>query len=52
MVSSGCNFSPPMASLCLCSCWSMDPVKDRYINYKKAGNQFVGRTESGISSLT
>ena len=30
----------------------MGPVKDRYIHYEKAGDQFVGRTVTGISSLS
>ena len=51
LVSSGCTVSPPMASICLRACWSMGPVKDRYIHYEKAGDQFVGRTVTGISSL-
>mmetsp|Transcript_8451 Transcript_8451/g.12231 ORF Transcript_8451/g.12231 Transcript_8451/m.12231 type:complete len:297 (-) Transcript_8451:662-1552(-) len=40
-----------MASICLRACWSMGPVKDRYIHYEKAGNQFTGRCVTGISSL-
>ena len=52
MVSTGCTVSPPMAAICLRACWSMGPVKDRYIHYEKAGDQFVGRTVTGISSLT
>ena len=42
LVSAGCTVSPPMSSICLRACWSMGPVKDRYIHYKKAGDQFVG----------
>ena len=30
----------------------MGPIKYRYINYEKAGDQFVGRSVTGISSLT
>jgi hypothetical protein len=30
----------------------MGPIKDRYIHYEKAGDQFVGRNVSGISSLS
>ena len=51
LVSTGCTVSPPMASICLRACWSMGPVKDRYIHYEKAGDQFTGRTVTGISSL-
>ena len=52
MVSSGCTVSPPMASICLRACWSIGPIKDRYIHYDKSGDHFVGRTATGISSLT
>ena len=51
LVSTGCTVSPPMASICLRACWTMGPVKDRYIHYEKAGDQFTGRTVTGISSL-
>ena len=43
------NFS---ASICILSCWSMCPVKDRYIHYEKAGDQFVGIAVTGISLLS
>ena len=52
MVSTGCTVSPPMASICLRAAWSMGSVKDRYIHYEKAGDQFTGRCCTGISSLT
>ena len=52
LVSAGCTVSPPMAAICLRACWSMGPMKDRYIHYEKAGDQFVGRCATGISSLT
>lgn len=52
MCSSGCTVSPPMASICLRACWSMGSVKDRYIHYEKAGDQYVGRTVTGISSMS
>ena len=42
LVSAGCTVCPPMAAICLCAGWSMGPVKDRYIHYEKAGDQFVG----------
>ena len=52
LVASGCTVSPPMASICLRACWSMGTIKDRYIHYEKAGDQFVGRSVTGISSLS
>ena len=51
LVSAGCTVSPPMAAICLRAGWSMGPVKDRYIHYEKARDQFVGRCATGISSL-
>ena len=30
----------------------MDNVKDHYIHYKKAGDQYCGRCVTGISSMT
>ena len=30
----------------------MGPVKDRYIHYEKAGDQFCGRCATGISTLS
>ena len=50
LVSSGCTVSPPMSSICIRARWSMGPVKDRYIHYEKAGEEFFGRTATGISS--
>ena len=52
LVSAGCTVSPPMAAICLRACWSMGPVKDCYIHYEKARDQFVGRSATGVSSLT
>lgn len=51
MVTTGCTVSPPMAAVCIRAGWSMGSVKDRYIHYEKAGDQFVGRTVTGIPSL-
>jgi len=48
----GCTVSPPMASICLRAGWSMGPVKERYLFYEKAGDQFVGRTVCGLSPLS
>ena len=52
IVATGCTVSPSMASICLRYGWSMVPIKDRYIHYKKSGDQFVGRSVNGISSLS
>ena len=50
--STGCTVSPPMASICLCVRWSMDPMRERYIHYKKAGDQFVGRTVCRLNCMS
>ena len=52
IVASGCTIYPPMASVCLRACWSMVPIKDWYIHYEKAGDKFLGRSVTGIYSLT
>ncbi len=48
--SSGTTASPPIASICLRAMWSMGPVKERYLHYEKAGDQYVGRVVSGLNS--
>ena len=48
----GVTFSPPMASICLRAGWSMGTIKDRYWHYEQAGDQYVGRTVAGISTLS
>ena len=50
--SAGCTVSPPMASICLRACWSMGLVKERYLHYEKAGDQFLGRAVSGLNMMT
>ena len=50
--STGCTVSPPMASICLCAGWSMGPVRERYINYKKARDQFLGRTVYRLNCMS
>ena len=52
LVASGCIVSPPHSSLCLRVGWSMGSVKDRYIHHESAGDQFVGRTVTGLSCLS
>ena len=51
LVSSGYTVSASMSSICIRSCWCMGPVKDRHIYYEKTGDNFVGRTVTGISLL-
>ena len=40
--SAGTTVSPPMTPICLRACWSMGPVKEKYLHYKKAGDQYLG----------
>jgi hypothetical protein len=46
--SAGSTVSPPMVSICLRAMWSMGPVKERYLQYEKAGDQYLGRVVSGL----
>ena len=47
--STGCTVSRPMVSICLRAGWSINSVKERYIHYEKASDQFVGRTVTGLN---
>jgi hypothetical protein len=38
----GIMISPPMMSIYLCAMWSMGHIKERYLHYEKAGNQYLG----------
>ena len=38
-----------MAYICLRVGWSMGSVKEKYIHYEKAGDQYVGRVVSGLN---
>ena len=51
LICSGCNVSPTMSLIFLRACWSMEDMKDIYIQYKKSGDQFCGRSVIGISYL-
>ena len=46
--SSGTTVSLPMVSMCLCAMWSLGHVKERYMQFEKAGNQYLGRVVSGL----
>jgi hypothetical protein len=51
LAASGCTVSPSMASICNRAGWKMGGTRDKYIKYESAGDQFLGRTLSGLSSL-
>ncbi len=45
---SGSIVLPPMVSICLHAMWSMGHDKERYLQYEKAGNQYLGREVCGL----
>jgi hypothetical protein len=45
---SGTTVSPPMVSICLRAMWSMGHVKERYLQFEKAGDQYLGRVVCGL----
>ena len=51
IVATGFTVYPPMSSICLRAGWIMGPINYLYIQYEKAGDQFVGRSVTVISSL-
>ncbi|KAL3771060.1 hypothetical protein ACHAWU_006437 [Discostella pseudostelligera] len=44
----GSTVSPPMVSVCLRAMWSMGHIKERYLQYEKAGDQYLGRVVCGL----
>ncbi len=46
--SAGTTVAPPIVSICLRAMWSMGSVKERYLHYEKAGDQYLGRVVSGM----
>ena len=46
--SAGSTVSPPMVSICLRAMWSMGSVKERYLQFEKAGDQYLGQVVSGL----
>ncbi|KAL3772474.1 hypothetical protein ACHAWU_000036 [Discostella pseudostelligera] len=51
-ISTGTTSCPPIASICLRANWSMPGVMNRYIKYKNAGDQFVGKCVSGRTRMS
>lgn len=52
MVAAGCTVSPPIVSICIRCGWVMGGVKDRYLKYEAAGDQYVGRCACGLDQLS
>ena len=50
-VATGCTVSPPTVIIGLGENWTTGGVKDRYIKYKRAGDQFLGMYGSGLPIL-
>ena len=48
----GSTVSPPIIYIFLCACWILGAVNERYLHYKKVGNNFLGRTVSGLDILS
>ncbi len=44
----GSTVCPPMVSICLRAMWSMGLVKVRYLQFEKAGDQYLGWVVSGL----
>ena len=48
---SGCTVSPAMAAICNRAQWKMGGTRDKYIKFENAGDQFLGRSLTGLNSL-
>ncbi len=44
----GSTVCPPMVLICLRAIWSMGLVKEHYLQFEKAGDQYLGRVVSGL----
>jgi len=47
-VACGTTVSPPIVSICLRAGWSLGKVKQKYLFYEKAGDQYLGRVACGL----
>jgi hypothetical protein len=45
---SGTTALPPMVSICLHAMWSMGHVKEWYLQFEKAGDQYLGQVVCGL----
>ena len=52
MIAAGCTVSPPIISICIRAGWAMGGVKDKYLLYGCAGDQYVGRCASCLDQTT
>ncbi len=44
----GTTVAPPIVSIFLQKMWSMGRVKERYLSFKNAGDQYLGRLIPGM----
>ncbi len=44
----GSTVCPPMVSICLQAMWSVGSIKECYLQYEKAGDQYLGWVASGL----
>ena len=51
-ICAGCTMSPPIVSVCVRCGWVMGGVKDKYLKYEAAGDQFVGRCATLLDLLS
>ena len=49
---SECTISSSMASICNRAGWKKGGTRDKYIKHESAGDQFLGHTLCGLSSIT
>ena len=52
MIAAGCTVSPPIISICIRAGWAMGGVKDKYLLYGCAGDEYVGRAASCLDQTT
>jgi len=52
LCTTGCTVSPPYISICLRAGWALPGVQAKYLHYQEAGDQYVGRTVTGLNPLT
>ncbi len=47
----GSTVCPSMVSICLQAMWSLGSIKERYLQYKKAGDQYLGQVVSRLDVI-
>ena len=52
MVSQGCTISPPIILICIQCGWVMGGVKDKYLKYEAAGDQYIGMCASWLNQFS